>query len=88
MYVASKLHVPMVGSFHTQLSEYTALLSGSERLGNLMREYQRWPYGKCERILVQAVPDDERWDAVRDRLIRAARSITEADDTGSMAVLP
>jgi len=43
---------------------------------------------ECERILVQAVPDDERWDAVRDRLIRAARSITEADDTGSMAVLP
>ncbi len=31
MYVAAKLQVPMVGSFHTQLSEYTALLSGSER---------------------------------------------------------
>jgi len=26
----------------------------------------------CARILVQAVPDDERWDAVRDRLARAA----------------
>jgi glycosyltransferase involved in cell wall biosynthesis len=64
MYVASKLQVPMVGSFHTQLSEYTALLSGSERLGNLMREYQRWPYGKCERILVPST-------ATRDLLIAA-----------------
>jgi glycosyltransferase involved in cell wall biosynthesis len=54
----------MVGSFHTQLSEYTALLSGSERLGNLMREYQRWPYGKCERILVPST-------ATRDLLIAA-----------------
>jgi L-threonylcarbamoyladenylate synthase len=26
----------------------------------------------CTRILVQAVPDEERWDAVRDRLARAA----------------
>jgi glycosyltransferase involved in cell wall biosynthesis len=64
MFVASRLQVPMVGSFHTQLSEYTALLSGSERLGNLMREYQRWPYGKCERILVPST-------ATRDLLIAA-----------------
>lgn len=52
MYVASRLGLPMVGSFHTQLAEYTELLSGSARLGSLMREYMRWPYGKCERILV------------------------------------
>ena len=26
----------------------------------------------CQRILVQSVPDGERWDAVRDRLLRAA----------------
>ncbi|MFO7276295.1 MAG: L-threonylcarbamoyladenylate synthase [Pseudomonadota bacterium] len=42
----------------------------------------------CEQILVQAVPDDERWDAIRDRLIRAASSISDADDTGATAVLP
>jgi glycosyltransferase involved in cell wall biosynthesis len=52
MYVASRLGLPMVGSFHTQLAEYTELLSGSARLGNLMREYMRWPYSRCERILV------------------------------------
>lgn len=37
----------------------------------------------CARILVQAVPDDERWDAVRDRLTRAAAASTAevpADD--------
>jgi len=43
----------------------------------------------CTRILVQAVPDGEAWDAVRDRLLRAATSIAESDDgTGSRAVLP
>lgn len=42
----------------------------------------------CEQILVQAVPADERWDAIRDRLARAASRIEEGDDAGSMAVLP
>lgn len=42
----------------------------------------------CQKILVQDVPQDERWDAIRDRLIRAASSVSESDDTGSMAVLP
>ena len=51
MYVASKLQLPMVGSFHTHLAEYTTRLSGSRRLGQLMQEYMRWPYGKCRQIL-------------------------------------
>ena len=42
----------------------------------------------CQRILVQDVPRDERWDAVRDRLLRAASDISDSDDTGAMAVLP
>jgi L-threonylcarbamoyladenylate synthase len=42
----------------------------------------------CQQILVQDVPTDERWDAIRDRLTRAASSVSESDDTGSMAVLP
>jgi L-threonylcarbamoyladenylate synthase len=34
----------------------------------------------CSRILVQAVPDEERWDAVRDRLARAAAAgVPEAE---------
>jgi L-threonylcarbamoyladenylate synthase len=42
----------------------------------------------CQQILVQDVPEGERWDAVRDRLMRAATRVTEGDDTGASAVLP
>jgi L-threonylcarbamoyladenylate synthase len=42
----------------------------------------------CQRILVQDVPDGEAWDAIRDRLRRAGSTVSESDDTGSMAVLP
>ncbi|HUK02882.1 MAG TPA: L-threonylcarbamoyladenylate synthase [Steroidobacteraceae bacterium] len=42
----------------------------------------------CAQILVQDVPHDERWDAIRDRLLRAASNVSESDDTGAMAVLP
>ena len=42
----------------------------------------------CQQILVQDVPEDERWDAVRDRLLRAATRVTEGDETGANAVLP
>jgi L-threonylcarbamoyladenylate synthase len=42
----------------------------------------------CAQILVQDVPEDERWDAVRDRLMRAASGVSDSDDTGAMAVLP
>ena len=42
----------------------------------------------CQQILVQDVPEGERWDAVRDRLLRAATRVTEGDDTGANAVLP
>ena len=52
MHTAWRLQLPMVGSFHTDLAAYTAVLSGSRRLGALMREYMRWVYGKCVRVLV------------------------------------
>jgi L-threonylcarbamoyladenylate synthase len=42
----------------------------------------------CQQILVQDVPEGERWEAIRDRLLRAASSISESDDSGAMAVLP
>jgi len=64
IWVASKLRVPLVGSFHTDLAAYTAVLSGSSRLGALMREYMRWPYGKCARVLVPS-------ESTRELLIRA-----------------
>ena len=43
----------------------------------------------CQRILVQEVPEGERWDAIRDRLRRAATSVAQIDEGGgAMAVLP
>jgi glycosyltransferase involved in cell wall biosynthesis len=51
LFVAWRLRVPIVGSFHTDLAAYASTLSGSARLGSLMREYMRWPYGKCVKIL-------------------------------------
>lgn len=51
MRVSAMRRTPMVGSFHTDLAAYTALLSGSARLGWLMGQYMRWPYGRCARIL-------------------------------------
>ena len=45
----------------------------------------------CARILVQEVPGDERWDAVRDRLVRAAANdvgVSGGDSTFAVGVLP
>src|SRR5579863_1566908 len=42
----------------------------------------------CQQILVQDVPEGERWDAIRDRLLHAASSVSESDESGAMAVLP
>jgi len=52
LWVAAQASLPLVGSFHTDLSAYTRLLSGSARLGALMREYMRWMYGHCRRVMV------------------------------------
>jgi glycosyltransferase involved in cell wall biosynthesis len=52
MWVAHRLGIRMVGSFHTDLAEYARVLSGSSRLGDLMDRYMRWPYRKCEHVFV------------------------------------
>lgn len=70
LYVASRLKLPLVGSFHTDLAAYTTLLSGSPRLGALMQEYMRWLYNHCARVLAPS-------EATREMLI-AARCRPEA----------
>lgn len=65
LWVAAQASLPLVGSFHTDLSAYTRLLSGSEQLGALMREYMRWMYGRCAQVLVPS-------EATRE-LMREAR---------------
>jgi glycosyltransferase involved in cell wall biosynthesis len=52
MRVARRLGIPMVGSFHTDLAAYTRILSGSRGLERLMRDFMKWPYGRCARVLV------------------------------------
>jgi glycosyltransferase involved in cell wall biosynthesis len=52
LWVAAQASLPLIGSFHTDLSAYTRLLSGSDRLGRLMQAYMRWMYGRCARVLV------------------------------------
>jgi glycosyltransferase involved in cell wall biosynthesis len=56
MWVASRLGIPMIGSFHTDLAEYTRILSVMER-------YMRWLYSHCERVLAPS-------DSTRDMLVR------------------
>jgi hypothetical protein len=73
MHTAWRLQLPMVGSFHTDLAAYTAVLSGSRRLGVLMREYMRWVYGKCSRVLVPS--EATRGLLIRKRLPIASRFI-------------
>jgi glycosyltransferase involved in cell wall biosynthesis len=57
-YLVPRTGARLVGSFHTQLAEYTHLLSGSATLATGMRHYLRWLYGTCERVLVPS--DDTR----------------------------
>lgn len=70
MWVTSRLRLPMVGSFHTDLAAYTRLLSGSARLGRLMGEYMRWPYGQCREILA---PSESTRQMLVDSKIDAAK---------------
>ena len=64
-YLVPRTGARLVGSFHTQLAEYTHLLSGSATLGTGMRHYLRWLYGTCERVLVPS--DDTRRRLASDR---------------------
>jgi glycosyltransferase involved in cell wall biosynthesis len=64
VWAASRLGVPLIGSFHTDLATYTTILSGSRRLGRMMQTYLRWPYARCHRVFAPSA-------ATRDMLIGA-----------------
>jgi glycosyltransferase involved in cell wall biosynthesis len=51
-YVAAKIGLPMVGSFHTHLAEYATHLSGSALLGRAMQRYMNWMYRPSRTLLV------------------------------------
>ena len=52
LYVASRLAVPIVGSFHSDLATHAAARGRSPGLGQLVGRCMRWPYRKCGRVLV------------------------------------
>jgi glycosyltransferase involved in cell wall biosynthesis len=72
LWVASRLGIPMLGSFHTDLAEYTRILSGSRGLATFMEGYMRWLYARCERILAPS-------DWTRDMLVRAGLERSRID---------
>jgi glycosyltransferase involved in cell wall biosynthesis len=59
-YLARQAGLPLLGSFHTQLAEYTRLLSGSARLGSAMGRYLRWLYAPCEPTFVPSADTARR----------------------------
>jgi len=64
LWVADRLRVPLIGSFHTDLAQYARILSGSQALGTIVGRYLRWSYAKCSRIFTPS-------EATRNTLIRA-----------------
>jgi hypothetical protein len=62
MWVSSRVGVPLVGSFHTDLAEYTRVLSGRARLGDLMQEYGHRAARRCspERCRLTTLPSPWR----------------------------
>lgn len=80
-WIARRLGLPMVGSFHTHLAEYASALSGSQALGRAMNAYMRWLYAPCEPVLVPsqataAMLETAGWR--RDRLALWSRGVDAA----------
>lgn len=59
VWIAAKTGLPLVGSFHTDLTKYTSVLSGSSSLGRVMGQYMKWMYGRCAQTLVPSASTRE-----------------------------
>ncbi len=57
--VARGLGLPLVGSYHTELTAYAALRSGDERLAGAMDVAVRALYGACDLVLSPSPASDE-----------------------------
>jgi glycosyltransferase involved in cell wall biosynthesis len=58
-HLAARLGVPLVGSYHTELGDYTTHLSGSASLGQVVERYVRWYYRPCDPLLVPSAATRE-----------------------------
>jgi phosphatidylinositol alpha 1,6-mannosyltransferase len=72
LFVSWRTGLSMVGSFHTDLAAYAVRLSGSTQLGAIMREYLRWPYGQCARVLTPS-------EGTRQLLIRSGMNASNIE---------
>ena len=50
--VAKILGVPIFGTYHTAVPQYTALLTNDNGMGELMWKYMIWYYGQMDRVYV------------------------------------
>jgi L-threonylcarbamoyladenylate synthase len=54
---------------------------------NLYNHLRTLDTAGCAKIIVENIPEDERWDAIRDRLRRAAGLGRDSDNTADTATL-
>lgn len=71
LHIQRALHLPMVGSFHTDLAAYARVLTGSRTAGRLMAGFLRWPYGRCAHVLAPS-------EATRQLLLGGRQRATES----------
>jgi glycosyltransferase involved in cell wall biosynthesis len=50
--LARRLGLPIVGSYHTNLGDYTTRFSGSATMGASLEAFMRWCYAPCDPLLV------------------------------------
>lgn len=69
-WLAARLGLPLVGSYHTEFGAYGAVLSGSIGIGQTLERWVRWYYRPCDPLLVPSAPIR---DALIERGYRAER---------------
>ncbi|MEO8070575.1 MAG: glycosyltransferase [Acidobacteriota bacterium] len=69
-WLAGRLQLPLVGSYHTDVGEHLRIASGSVRLGGAIERYVRWCYGPCDPLLV---PSPATRDVLAERGYAAGR---------------
>jgi glycosyltransferase involved in cell wall biosynthesis/predicted metal-dependent phosphoesterase TrpH len=71
--VARALGVPLIGSYHTELSTYAGLRSGEVRLADAMAMAVRAFYGACDLVLSPSAASDEALGEIGIGAERTAR---------------
>ena len=69
--VAARLRLPIVGSLHADIASRAHAVCGSRHLASAMRQYTRWLYGKCTRVLVPCQHARRFVERATDAAIRA-----------------